>query len=67
MGSSSDVFKLRREGKIEEALNLAKELYNENSNDEWNAKALGWSLIDKIKISTDLSYRCKLIEELNQI
>lgn len=44
------VFKLRKEGKIEEAYKLAKELHDAKPDDEWTNKALFYALYDKIKI-----------------
>ncbi|MCB5224642.1 MAG: hypothetical protein WCY21_05945 [Candidatus Cloacimonadaceae bacterium] len=44
------VFKLRKEGKIEEAYKLAKELHDAKPDDEWTNKAFFYTLYDKIKI-----------------
>lgn len=43
------VFELRRAGKIEEALNMALELYRIDPNDGWTQSALAWPLIDLCK------------------
>jgi hypothetical protein len=43
------VFELRREGKIQEALNMALQLYQIDPNDTWNQSALAWPLIDMCK------------------
>ena len=46
---SRRVFELRREGKIQEALNMALQLYQIDPNDTWNQSALAWPLIDLCK------------------
>ena len=45
------VFELRRAGKIEEALNMALELYRIDPNDGWTQSALAWPLIDLCKLA----------------
>ena len=49
MMGSKEVFAKRREGQIEEAYQMALQLMNSPSPDEWDAKAFGWCLIDLIK------------------
>lgn len=46
---SRRVLELRREGKIQEALNMALQLYQIDPNDSWNQSALAWPLIDMCK------------------
>ena len=46
---SQEVFALRREGKHEEALKLARETYAKDSGNTWNVGALGWCLYDEVK------------------
>jgi hypothetical protein len=46
---SRTVFELRREGKIQEALNMALQLYQIDPDDAWNQSALAWPLIDMCK------------------
>ena len=46
---SRRVFELRREGKIQEALSMALQLYQIDPNDTWNQSALAWPLIDMCK------------------
>lgn len=43
------VFALRKEGKIQEALNMALKLYEIDSADNWIQSALAWPLIDLCK------------------
>lgn len=43
------VFELRREGKIQEALNMALQLYQIDPDEAWNQSALAWPLIDLCK------------------
>lgn len=44
MNGTREVFQLRREGRLQEALQLARQLYAETPDDPWNIKALFWSL-----------------------
>lgn len=44
MNGTKEVFQLRREGRLQEALQLARQLYAEAPDDPWNIKALFWSL-----------------------
>ena len=46
---TSTVFALRKSGRLAEALELALQLYSEDSTDEWVQKALAWTLIDYCK------------------
>ena len=52
--SSQYVFKLRKEGQLIEAYNLAIKLYNQNPTDEWVQKAYAWILIDIVKNEINL-------------
>ena len=45
------VFELRREGKIQEALDMALRLYQIDPDDSWTQSALAWPLIDLCKSS----------------
>ena len=45
------VFELRREGKIQEALDIALKLYQIDPDDSWTQSALAWPLIDLCKAS----------------
>lgn len=47
--NSRTVFELRREGRIQEALNMALQLYQIDPEDAWNQSALAWPLIDMCK------------------
>lgn len=49
MTSSKDVFAKRKEGQLDEAYQMALQLMNSPSPDEWDARAFGWCLIDLIK------------------
>ena len=49
MTSSKEVFAKRREGQLEEAYQIALQLMNYPSPDEWDVRAFGWCLIDLIK------------------
>ena len=45
------VFELRREGKVQEALDMALKLYQIDPDDSWTQSALAWPLIDLCKES----------------
>lgn len=49
MADTREIFSLRKEGRIDEALRMARELYEVELNDEWVIKAYAWCLYDKIK------------------
>ncbi|SNB34109.1 tetratricopeptide repeat protein [Flavobacterium psychrophilum] len=64
---SRTVFELRREGKIQEALNMALQLYQIDPDDAWNQSALAWPLIDLCKaalIQNNLSEAQKYFNQL---
>lgn len=48
MAHSRQVNQLRREGRISEALNMARELINCDNQSIWNIRAYGWSLHDAV-------------------
>lgn len=47
---SKKVFALRKEGKLQDAYNLAVSLLNSDKDDEWNKRAMAWVLVDIIKL-----------------
>ncbi len=49
MPDSREVFALRKQGRFEDALDLAREVIQEDPNNPWNIKALGWALHSCIK------------------
>lgn len=53
MASSKQVFALRKEGKIEEAYQMALTCILIDGEDEWNIKALAYCLYDKIKMARE--------------
>ena len=70
MLTSKEVFSKRKEGKKEEAYNMALELMNINSNDDWNVKAFAYCLMDMIKISSstaDNNATQHYLMQLNQL
>lgn len=70
MASTKEIFALRKQGKIEEAFNLADALFNIDPNDEWVIKAYAWTLYDKIKILVEQKEYTKakqLGEKLEQL
>ena len=49
MPDSRDVFRLRREGQHQEAIDLARRLFRETPQDAWLIRAYGWCLHDALK------------------
>jgi len=47
--SSKLIFQLRKEGKKEEAWNLARKAYRDDPNDDWVGRAYAWTLVDRCK------------------
>lgn len=67
MSDSKTVFALRKQGKINEALELGRKVFQQNASDNWNVRAFGWSLHDAIKgAGQDKNFQLQndLIEEL---
>ena len=69
MSDSQTVNALRKDGKLDEALNLAREIMSQDESDIWNIRAYGWALHDSIKsaLNTDQSIAKKLIEEFGKM
>ena len=70
MTDSKKVFALRKEGKIDEALDLGREVFRNDPQYTWNIRALAWSLHDAIKIAgqnQDHELQKSLITELLQL
>ena len=53
MPDSRDVFRLRKEGKPREALEIARQVFAQTPSDSWTIKAYGWSLHDCLKLAQD--------------
>jgi tetratricopeptide (TPR) repeat protein len=67
---SQQVFALRRKGKHEEALKLARETYEKDSANEWNIGALGWCIYDEVKLQQagdDASALAEAEKELSKL
>lgn len=66
--SSQEINRLRKEGKIEEAYLLGKEVLKTDFDNIWNRRAVAWALYSKI-CDTALSFENKLVllEELKQL
>lgn len=62
--TSKEIFALRREGKIDEALPLARSLYAEKPDDEWNLRALAWCLISAFYEEKHVEAQRALSDEL---
>lgn len=70
MPTSQEVFALRKAMKLEEALNLGRELVREEPHDTWNVKALAWTLIDLIKSASrnnDINFLNQFVSELKAL
>ncbi|MEZ9901806.1 tetratricopeptide repeat protein [Vibrio breoganii] len=65
--TSKEVFAVRREGKTEEAYEMAVELLKVNSSDDWNYKAFAWCLIDYIKKASEQGNKALLNQLLPEI
>ncbi|EKT4550548.1 tetratricopeptide repeat protein [Flavobacterium psychrophilum] len=64
---SRTVFELRREGKIQEALNMALQLYQIDPDDAWNQSALAWPLIDLCKTALTQNNLSEAQKYFNQL
>ena len=51
MTDVKNIFRLRKEGELEEALAQARELFDTMPNDPWVIRAYAWVLYDKIKLA----------------
>ena len=61
--NSQTVFALRKAGHIHEALAMARNLVAANPRDEWNVKALAWSLHSAVKAEPDATRQAELAKE----
>ncbi len=64
---SRTVFELRREGKIQEALNMALQLYQIDPDEAWNQSALAWPLIDLCKAALTQNNLTEAQKYFNQL
>ncbi|WP_396147362.1 DUF7017 domain-containing protein [Flavobacterium sp.] len=64
---SRTVFELRREGKIQEALNMALQLYQIDPDEAWNQNALAWPLIDLCKAALTQNNLTEAQKYFNQL
>lgn len=53
MPESKDIFQLRRDGRLDEAIALARELFTHSPDDSWLIRAYGWTLHDLLKRAQD--------------
>ena len=69
MSDSREVNRLRKEGQINEALELARQVIREDRHDVWNIRAYGWALHDAIKttINRDLDKTKELVQEFKNL
>ncbi len=58
--TSKDVFAKRKEGKFDEAYQMALELMKNPEPDQWNIKALAWCIISLIKRDASLVHQQNL-------
>jgi hypothetical protein len=65
--SSKDVFGLRKAGKLNEAIVLARGLFKVDSTDEWIIRAYAWTLISLIWEHKDNPEVSKLVKELREL
>ena len=67
LSSTNKVFDLRKEGRLDEALQMARGLFQHNPNDVWNVRALGWVLISLIWENKDSESLQDYINELTDL
>lgn len=70
MSDTKAIFAMRREGRLEEALPLARSLVGQSPSDPWAAKACGWVLSDMIKrelAAGNCDVAAVFLEEFNQL
>lgn len=70
MPEARDAFRLRKEGKSREALEIARKVFSEAPNDLWAIRAYGWSLNDCLKIAhqdNDVAELRRLYQEFTGI
>ena len=64
---SKTVFALRKEGRLEEALAIGRELHAAMPADVWSTRALGWVLVDLTKLALEqqgMEVACGYFQEL---
>ena len=66
MTDTQTVFKLRKEGKLKEALKISRDIIKEAPHDEWTIRAFGWTLISVIDEYVK-GNKIKVIEEIEQL
>jgi len=67
MASSKEVFHLRKEGRLDEAIHMARSLFQEEPADEWNIRAYGWVLYSLIMQNKESEDVADFINELNNL
>lgn len=67
MTSSKEVFALRKEGRLDEAYQMALQRMNAPDKDAWDDKAFGWCLIDLIKRDVKAAKRDNLAHYQQQL
>ncbi|KFZ28241.1 hypothetical protein IDAT_10450 [Pseudidiomarina atlantica] len=65
--SSKRVFELRRNGDLDDAYHLARELYSKTPSDPWVQRAILWCLIDYCKLAAKQNNQASLDEYLQLI
>ena len=49
MNDTKEIFRLRREGEIDQAYAMAREAMAGSFADDWDVRALSWCLVDLLK------------------
>lgn len=65
--TSNEVFDERKQGSIEQALSMAFELIQQDSNDKRNQRALAWCLVDAIKLNIHPQQTTNYLNRLNSL
>lgn len=62
-----EVMNLRKTGNSQEAYEMAINDYQQNSDDIWSKRALGWCLFDAIKANASFAHRDEFIAKLSEL
>jgi hypothetical protein len=60
MSDTKEIFRLRKEGEVDQAYTLAKEAMTGPDTDDWDVRALSWCLIDLLKRAARHNDRARL-------
>lgn len=67
MATIKDITSMCKEGRIQEAYNLAKSDFNNNANDVWTQRELGWALYYMIRKSSESGQYEQLLANIDEL